>query len=613
MAASAAATAASAIPGTNHPDFIPSTQQRSQLLDAVQVDSLAVQHIQSQIDAAHAELADIQRKTNEKVTALEAERDALRQGMHSAECIAAGVRRVPVELLATIFALVGEPWTVSSICVRWRREALALKSLWNQIKLRTVGGQASMDTIRLWLERSGSSGPLDIDIELIQRDDASKDQKNVTLPGLAYVQTKCYADQSPLHPHWTHINLYYLAQHMHRWRRFAFRFDLPLQSVPALTDLSGATPLLEEFEITRVPPPLEHVHEYHRHTDRWTWLPSSGIADAPLLRKLSLNLVPFSWSAPFLTSSMVSEITLCKMRDNEQHQSDPLYKLLGHHAPMLRTLHLEIPSMQTPFLPVSDITFPVLENLTLSGGSTLFNILSNMVVPKLRELRIDIDNNGMHSLAASLNEFLIRSSLPSVRSVHLGTVRKKLVMEEGYGIGGIELGDGELLAKFVDVRELGIGLHLEGARALMNALARDASTLPHLARLVVHGVRARHARLSVASGAADEQMLALVVAVVKGRTLNALELYASQPLSTEREEWLRKRVDDVRVVLPTGASANFLSNVIKKAAYYGGPSAYIHSHPHLPSLPPPMPPPIVMGYDDDEDGTEDDFMDDYGF
>ena len=170
-----------------------------------------------------------------------------------------------------------------------------------QIRLVTTPN-ASADTIRLWLERSGSHISLDVEIFLHVPDAAA----STPLPRLRtrsspqwptflsnnatttthYVQIQASqpttsiqivpstppivlphspphydwpgsltpppppsqlpsaittTSQSRASSHWGHIAIYYLVEQMHRWERFVFRFDRQFPSWQALKSVSGAS------------------------------------------------------------------------------------------------------------------------------------------------------------------------------------------------------------------------------------------------------------------------------------------------------------------------------------------------------------------------------------
>lgn len=168
----------------------------------------------------------------------------------------------------------------------------------SQIRLFT-NQSSSPDTIRLWLERSGPTVPLDIEIYLrvVQSPEtgpvASYPRRRrheylthtfvsaapaplfgtgpLATPGHLLVPhftpsvTPFIVPQPAMHPHhagwespppmtmfhgqpestsapnlhWGHIAVYYLVQQMHRWERFVFRFDKGFGSIAALKSITG--------------------------------------------------------------------------------------------------------------------------------------------------------------------------------------------------------------------------------------------------------------------------------------------------------------------------------------------------------------------------------------
>ena len=168
-----------------------------------------------------------------------------------------------------------------------------------QIRLVTTPN-ASADTIRLWLERSGSRIPLDVEIFLHVPDGAASNPvprsrtrspshwptflSNNALTTTHYVQIQAsqpttsiqivpstspiilphspphhdwsgglspppppppppssssVSSQSRASSHWGHIAIYYLVEQIHRWERFVFRFDRQFPSWQALKSVSG--------------------------------------------------------------------------------------------------------------------------------------------------------------------------------------------------------------------------------------------------------------------------------------------------------------------------------------------------------------------------------------
>lgn len=168
-----------------------------------------------------------------------------------------------------------------------------------QIRLLTTQ-HASADTVRLWLERSGDSIPLDIEIYLRVaapnqglEPSSSRTRRACSpltplispwnIPSFSGHQSSPqYLGHAHSHPpppsnvpiimppsppphsndwdspilvnhasdksvntvsrvsmHWGHIAFFYLVEQMHRWERFVFRFDKQFTSMGALKSING--------------------------------------------------------------------------------------------------------------------------------------------------------------------------------------------------------------------------------------------------------------------------------------------------------------------------------------------------------------------------------------
>lgn len=146
---------------------------------------------------------------------------------------------------------------------------------------------ASPDTIRLWLERSGTRVPLDIEIFLHVSTSSAKRPHSPSwspplapvewhypvhngmmppLPPPVHIGAHAMPNDTPFvvaapHPishnpwtsphsprplmqtrssaHWGHIAIFYLLEQMSRWERFVFRFDKQFASIGALQSITG--------------------------------------------------------------------------------------------------------------------------------------------------------------------------------------------------------------------------------------------------------------------------------------------------------------------------------------------------------------------------------------
>ncbi|KAJ3543409.1 hypothetical protein NM688_g5858 [Phlebia brevispora] len=126
--------------------------------------------LSEKIQAAEVDLERLVKDSRCAITELEKQRTAMENRLAHTLAYLSPIRRLPNEILSQIFMLVFEDlpccaWVLSSVSSLWRRRVLSMPKLWSKIRLVTTQS-ASADTIRLWLERSGSTVPLDIEIFL---------------------------------------------------------------------------------------------------------------------------------------------------------------------------------------------------------------------------------------------------------------------------------------------------------------------------------------------------------------------------------------------------------------------------------------------------------------
>ncbi|KAJ7362237.1 hypothetical protein DFH08DRAFT_731585, partial [Mycena albidolilacea] len=310
--------------------------------------------LREKITAAEAVLAKIVTDAQAEIDDMAREKAAAEGTIVQTRAYLSPIRRLPGELLRELFLWCFEDhpccaWVLSAVCPTWRRQALAVPRIWSKIRLFT-NQSSSPDTIRLWIERSGLTVPLDVEIYLrvVQGSEppvpAALPRRRrahepfahhhsfvapaplfatgqMLVPHFTPSVTPFIVPQPPViqhgwesppppmllggppellpNQHWGHIAVYYLVQQMHRWERFVFRFDKGFGSIGALKSISGPAPLLKEFEVSCASPPAFHPpHE-------WTWLPSappfpssSDLSPLPALTTLTLQNAPFAPTAP---------------------------------------------------------------------------------------------------------------------------------------------------------------------------------------------------------------------------------------------------------------------------------------------------------------------------
>ncbi|PSR71466.1 hypothetical protein PHLCEN_2v12733 [Hermanssonia centrifuga] len=152
---------------------LPNPPTPSSLAEArreVTVQQASHSNLTTRIQAAEEELARVVEQSKRAIRELEKERAAIEQQLAQTLSYLSPIRRLPQELLGHIFMCIFDDlpccaWILSAVSSLWRRQVLSMHKLWSKIRLVT-SQSASAETVRLWLERSGSTVPLDIEIFL---------------------------------------------------------------------------------------------------------------------------------------------------------------------------------------------------------------------------------------------------------------------------------------------------------------------------------------------------------------------------------------------------------------------------------------------------------------
>ncbi|KAI0795387.1 hypothetical protein C8Q75DRAFT_745737 [Abortiporus biennis] len=464
----------------------------------------SVQTITSKIATAEQELARFIEESRHAIRQMHQEREELQEKVTMTLAYISPIRRLPNEILRQIFLCNFEEypccaWVLSSVCSLWRRLVLHMPKLWSKIRLIT-SQDAPADTIRLWLERSGQTCPLDIQIFLhipgppqenvlrrrprrsstgtiIIGDGWGLDGAFIThipigLPGgpalvvgngnftttapgdLAAVQPngthqnlvtgydglppfgngdQSSSSSSSSQPtrsraslHWGYVAFYYLAEQMHRWERFIFRFNRHFSSIGALSNIVGDTPLLREFEVT--------CSEFsYSFPTEWSWFPCAKPANASnteRLQSLTLQHVPFKWSAPIfkdlrnlvLRSVPISHLALDRIL------------FIVSSSPNLETLSLFFSPASQAVLPLTPTTLTELKSFSIGGNYLLANLVDALTLPALESLSFDIDaRDPVDECIASL---ISRSNSPPLK--HLSIAYSNNGTATYYGHGSIE-------------------------------------------------------------------------------------------------------------------------------------------------------------------------------
>lgn len=370
------------------------------------------------------------------------------------------IRTLPHELLRHIFLLHFEDqpccaWGIAAVCSLWRRLVLGMPRMWSKIRLVTTP-YANADTIRLWLERSGTAIPLDIEIFLQVHTASSKAARRRSLSpirhaflppiGAQYVHIpppppmippqnpfltppsptlipvdsppSTPSTQSPATPtagtfsktslHWGHIAFYYLVEQMHRWERFIFRFDKQFASVTALKSVIGDAPYLKEFEISCAEPAFY---------SEWNWLPSAKANTTialPNLSALTLQYMPFKWSSPLFKTDLHS-LTIRSLPTFHLPLDRVLHIISSN--PNLESMELHFTTVQPAILPLNPLTLENLTKMSLGGHYLLAQLVDHFTLPSLGSLSYDIE--AREPIEETITNLMSRSGNPPLASLSI--------------------------------------------------------------------------------------------------------------------------------------------------------------------------------------------------
>ncbi|KAI0305263.1 hypothetical protein B0F90DRAFT_1815504 [Multifurca ochricompacta] len=432
----------------------------------------SLSELNRKIEVAESQLAQIVAESRCAINQLQCERAVLEDKITHALAYMSPIRRLPTELLRHIFMMNFDEypccaWILSSVCSQWRRLALLMPKLWSKIRLVTTPN-ASADTIRLWLERSGSRISLDVEIFLHVPDapastpvprsrTRSSSQwptflSNNATTNTHYVQIQASqpttsiqivpptppivlphspphydwpgslsppppppplpsaitSNQSRASSHWGHIAIYYLVEQMHRWERFVFRFDRQFPSWQALKSVSGPAPLLREFEVSCAEP------IYH---GEWPWLPSANPnmeVVLPKLETVTLQYAPFKWSSPMLRTNLRS-LNL-RTVPTTGIPIDRVLHIVSNNK-MLEDLSLHVAMVLNPLLPLTQTTLPDLKTLSIGGNFLMSSLVDSLITPSLCSLTLNID--ARDPIDDSISNLVTRSSHPAIHSLSI--------------------------------------------------------------------------------------------------------------------------------------------------------------------------------------------------
>ncbi|KAF4581709.1 hypothetical protein EYR40_002725 [Pleurotus pulmonarius] len=567
-------------------------------------DESALGNLIVEIDQAEATLERLVAQSKKAIEKMVQERRQLEEKMFQTKAYLSPIRRLPIELLRTIFLFNFEDypccaWVLASVSTPWRKLALSMPKLWSKIRLITTQ-QSSADTIRLWLERSGTTCPLDIEIFLrvtkstpdLQRSGRASSPatwpcthtaqqyfippptatSSTTVTILPPANTPIIIPPSPAQSdswsasssptterpppifsrssmHWAHIAIFYLVEQMSRWERFVFRFDKQFPSAGALRSITGDAPLLRVFEVSSA--------ESSYYTD-WQWLPcaSSGTPlSLPKLENITLQNTPFKWSSPMFQTNLRS-LTLRALQNN--HLSLDRILCIVSANPNLESLSLHFSGVLPPILPMHTTTLASLKELSIGGHYLFFQLVDSLLVPNIESLSLDIEPR--EPVEDAISNLLIRSGQPPLAhlSVAYGNSNSSTFY---YGPAGFVI-SWNVLSELNHLQSLRIGsTSLEPLLTALGPPDEDSGqshwACPNLTSLGMKNCHAHSEGIAKlvqmvdarnpSSGGGGSTTAVNGVAPVK---LRSLELYDCATLGEDVIGWLKGRIDDVTCTEP---------------------------------------------------------------
>ncbi|KAA1473094.1 hypothetical protein DENSPDRAFT_779377 [Dentipellis sp. KUC8613] len=572
--------------------------------------------VQHKIDAAETQLAQIVADFRCVINDLQRERTALETKVAETLAYIAPIKRLPHELLRYIFLLNFEEqpcsaWSLAAVCSLWRRLALSMPKIWSKIRLLT-SPNASADTIRLWLERSGTRVPLDIEIYLqVQSPSSSSSSRtcarspspwsysapitthhyvpfhSVSQPGTIQIiptaapvalppspphhdhweaitppppppphlppVSQSSAPQSRASTHWGHIAIFYLVEQMHRWERFVFRFDKQFPSWHALKSISGAAPLLKEFEVSCAEPV---------YYGEWPWLPSANPNShvvLPVLQSLTLAYTPFKWASPMLRTNL-RHLNLRALPTT----NIPLDRILHIVASnqRLEKLSLHFSTVVNAVLPLIPTTLTELKELSVGGHYMMATIVDSLILPALDALSLDME--ARDPLEDSITNLLSRSNHPPLTRLSIAYGGSN---PPYYYTGGSIIASWGFLADLSHLRSLHVGgTPLDPLLSMLGAPDDDGGptqwACPYLTHLALRNCPAhveglpklvQMVELRNPEGGTTASAFSSAAPPGPGtvpKRLLQLEMYDCATLGQDVVAWLKSRIADVTCVEP---------------------------------------------------------------
>ncbi|KAG8724946.1 hypothetical protein FRC09_011535 [Ceratobasidium sp. 395] len=384
---------------------LPDAATRCTMRQRIKQQESTITCVDDKITALESILAKLVAETKAQVNALAAEKSSLEQRVASAKGYLAPIRKLPADILADIFLLLLDsdpliPWKLSSVNRQWRTTALTTPRLWSRIRIQPPA-MPTGNALRLWVERSGDTCPLDIEITLAP-------PANWT-PSTTISRADREAQRDEVQ--WGHVVMFHLGSQVHRWRRFIYRAERLFMFLGALNVAfgGGSAPMLEEFVVD-----CGDVGHHHVSNDPWCYLPTSTTCTVPSIRSLDLRNVPFTWNSPMLRG--LHNLSLADQSHPVASASrlsvDRLLTVLERN-PDLESLSLEL-RCSPAVLPPKDITLHKLKSLTIAGGDAhTLEFLEHLTLPALTSLSVRL--SVPEPVDDALQSLLTRSGHPPIK------------------------------------------------------------------------------------------------------------------------------------------------------------------------------------------------------
>ncbi|KAF8601930.1 hypothetical protein BDV93DRAFT_607868 [Ceratobasidium sp. AG-I] len=384
---------------------LPDAPTRANMRQGIKHHEQTISTVDDKINALEGVLAKLIAETKAQLSALSLEKQSLVDNVKSAKGYLAPVRKLPADILSDIFLLLLEedslcPWTLSSVNKQWRTTALTTPRLWSRIRIMPPA-MPSGNAVRLWVERSGDTCPLDIEISLAPPEDWK--------PSTSISRADREAQRDEVQ--WGHVVMFHLGSQVHRWRRFVYRAERLFMFLGALNVAfgNGVAPQLEEFVVD-----CGDVGHHHVSNDPWCYFPTSTTAVVPAMRSLDLRNVPFTWNSPMLRG--LRHLALADqshpVASATRLSVDRLLTVLSAN-PDLESLNLEL-RCSPHVLPPRNVTLSSLKSLTIAGGDAhTLELLEHLTLPALTSLSVRL--SVPEPVDDALQALLIRSGRPSIK------------------------------------------------------------------------------------------------------------------------------------------------------------------------------------------------------